>query len=77
MNRTISLRLTSERENLLRQVKKFFNVRKNSDAIDMALKMSLKDRPDYGERLKAVTGCIKLAGEESAVAAVRNLRGDL
>jgi len=77
MNRTISLRLTSERENLLRQVKKFFNVRKNSDAIDLALRMSLRDRADYDERLNAVTGCIQLNGEETAVEAVRNLRGDL
>ena len=77
MNRTISLRLTSEREILLKQVKKFFNVRKNSDAIDLALKMSLRDRPDYAERLNAVTGCIKLKKGETAVAAVRSLRGGL
>jgi len=77
MNRTISLRLTSERENLLKQVKKFFNVSKNSDAIDLALKMSLRDRPDYAERLNAVTGCIKLKKGKTAVAAVRKLRGDL
>lgn len=77
MNRTISLRLTSERENLLKQVKKFFNVRKNSDAIDLALKMSLRERPDYDERLKAVTGCIQLNGDETAVTAVRSLRGVL
>ena len=77
MNRTISLRLTSERENLLKQVKKFFNVSKNSDAIDLALKMSLRDRPDYDERLNAVSGCIQLNGEETAVTAVRSLRGNL
>lgn len=77
MNRTISLRLTTERENLLKQVKKLFNIKKNSDAIDLALKMSLRDQPDYGERLNAVTGCIKLNGEKTAVTAVRNLRGDL
>lgn len=77
MNRTISLRLTSERGNLLKQAKQFFKVRKNSDAIDLALKMSLRERPGYDERLKAVTGCIQLNGEETAVAAVRNLRGGL
>ncbi len=77
MNRTISLRLTSERENLLKQVKKFFKVRKNSDAIDLALKMSLRERHDYDERLKAVTGFIQLNGDETAVTAVRSLRGVL
>ncbi len=77
MNKTISLRLTSERGNLLKQAKQFFKVRKNSDAIDLALKMSLRERPDYDERLKAVTGCIQLNGGKTAVDAVRNLRGGL
>lgn len=77
MNRTISLRITSEREYLLKQAKQRFKVKKNSDAIDMALKMSLKERPDYDERLRAVAGCIQLNDGETAIAAVRNLRGDL
>lgn len=76
MNRTISLRITSEREYLLKQAKQFFKVKKNSDAIDMALKMSLKNRSDYEERLRSVTGCIQLSDGETAVAAVRRLRGD-
>ncbi len=77
MNRTISLRITSEREYLLKQAKQFFKVKKNSDAIDMALKMSLKNRSDYEERLRSVTGCIQLNDGETAITAVRNLRGDL
>jgi len=77
MNRTISIRLTPERDILLKQLKKIFNVKNNSDAIDLALKMSVKDMPDFEKRLKAATGCIKPFTEESAVAAVRRLREDL
>jgi len=77
MNRTISIRITPERDDLLRRAKVIFNVEKNSDAIDLALKISVKDLPDFDKRLKDATGCIKPFAEESAVAAVRRIREDL
>ena len=76
MSETISIRLTPERKNLLEEAKRHFKVKKNSDVIDLALKISLRSRSDYESRLKAVVGCIKLAGKKDAVERIRALRGN-
>lgn len=76
MTRTISIRLTPEREYLLIQAKKRFKAKKYSDVIDLALKTSVKDISDYGLRLKNAIGCIKFQGDENAIDLIRNLRGE-
>jgi len=77
MNQTVTIRLTPSRERLLNLFKKRFNLKKNSEAIELALKMSLKDSIDYGSRLKKVSGCISLNGEEDSVKRIRSIRGEI
>ena len=43
MNQSITIRLTPKRERLLKLFKKRFNIQKNSEAIELALKLSFKD----------------------------------
>jgi hypothetical protein len=74
MNQTISFRLTPKRERLLKLLKKRFNIKKNSEAIDLALNMSFKDDIDYKSRLKKVSGCISLKGKATSVKKIRSLR---
>ena len=74
MSQTITIRLTSKRERLLKLLKKRFNIKRNSDAIDLALKMSFKDDIDYKSRLEKASGCIKLKGRENSTKKIRTLR---
>ena len=74
MNKTISIRLTEERADLLSRAKRYFKVKKDTDVIDLALKTSLKAEFDYDSKLKSVLGCIKLTGNESATRTIRALR---
>lgn len=76
MTETISIRLTPERKNLLEQAKRHFKVDKNSAVIDLALKISLRNRADYDSRLKAVAGCIELPGKKTSIERIRELRGN-
>ena len=77
MSQTVTIRLTPSRERLLSLFKKRFNLKKNSEAIELALKMSLKDNIDYGSRLKKVSGCISINGEEDSVKRIRSIRGEI
>ena len=74
MSQTITIRLTSKRERLLKLLKKRFNLRKNSEAIDLALSMSFNDDIDYKSRLEKVSGCIRLKGKENSIKRIRSLR---
>jgi hypothetical protein len=74
MGQTITIRLTPKREKLLTCLKKRFKVKKNSQAIDLALKMSITDDIDYRSRIEQVSGCISLKGKGSAVKRIRSLR---
>ena len=74
MSQTITIRLTRKREQLLKLVKKRFNIKKNSEAIDLALSMSFKDDADYRSRLEKVSGSIRLKGKATAVKNIRSLR---
>ena len=74
MSQTITIRLTSKRERLLKLLKKRFNLRKNSEAIDLALSMRFNDDIDYKSKLEKVSGCIRLKGIKNSVKKVRSLR---
>ena len=74
MSQSITIRLTPARERLLKLVKKRFKVKKNSEAIDIALKMSFDENIDYSTRLQKVTGCISLKGKGNAIERIRSLR---
>jgi hypothetical protein len=74
MNQTITIRLTPKRERLLKLLKKRFNIKKNSEAIDLALRMSFKDDIDYKSRLKKVSGSIRLKGKATSIKSIRSLR---
>ena len=47
MAQSITIRLTPERARFIKLIKKRFNFKKNSEAIDLALRMSLEDEIDY------------------------------
>lgn len=74
MNRTITIRLTPEREEMLSKIKRRFKVRKNSEAIDLALRLSYEEDVEYKERIKKVAGCISLKGQDTSVKKIRSLR---
>ena len=74
MNHSITFRLTPARERLLKLVKKRYKVKKNSEAIDIALKISYDGNSNYSDKIKKVKGCIKLNGEKNAIKKIRSLR---
>jgi hypothetical protein len=74
MDKTITIRLTPERRNLLMRAKKHFKTTRNSDVIDFALRASLRDVSDYEKRLNSVIGCTKFANDENSVQKIRALR---
>ena len=74
MSQTITIRLTPKRERILKLLKKHFNVKKNSEAIDLALTKSLQEDMDYESKLQKVAGCISLSGRTTAVKRIRSMR---
>lgn len=74
MSQIITIRLTTKRERLLKLLKKRFNLKRNSEVIDLALSMSLKDNIDYRSRLEKVSGCISLKGKRDSIKEIRALR---
>jgi hypothetical protein len=74
MSQTITIRLTPKREKLILGLKKRFKLKNNSDAIDVALKMSTTDDVDYRSKIAQVSGCISLKGKTNAVKRIRSLR---
>jgi len=76
MAQSITIRLTPERARFIKPIKKRFNFRKNSEAIDLALRMSLEDEIDYKYKVEQVSGCIGLPGSKTAAQRIRDLRGE-
>lgn len=76
MSQTITIRLTAKRERLLKNFKKKFNLKKNSEAIDLALGMGSNDDIDYKRRIDKVTGIINLKSKKTSVKTIRILRDD-
>ena len=74
MPQTITIRLTPHRERMLNRVKKRYNLRKNSDAIELALTMVSGDDVKYRSRIEKVAGCIRPGKRGDAVTAIRGLR---
>jgi len=74
MSRSITIRLTPTRERLLKLLKRRFNLKNNSDAIDLALRMSFREEIDYKSRIEKVAGCISLKGRKDSVKMIRSLR---
>ena len=74
MSRSITIRLTPTRERLLKLLKKRFNLKKNSEAIDLALRMSFREEIDYKSRIEKIAGCISLRGRKNSVKMIRSLR---
>ena len=74
MNQSITIRLTPKRERLLKLFKKRFHIQKNSEAIELALKLSFKDETDYKSKIQKVTGCLKSKNNKNAITQIRSLR---
>ncbi len=74
MNQTITIRLTPKREKMLSKIKRRFKVRKNSEAIDLALRLSYGEDIDYKDRIKKVAGCVSLKRQDTSVNKIRSLR---
>ena len=74
MNQAITIRLTPTRERLLKLFKKRFNIKKNSEAIELALRMSFNNEISYESKIKKVAGCIESESHTDAVSQIRSLR---
>jgi hypothetical protein len=74
MNQSITIRLTPTRERLLKLFKQRYNLKTNSEAIELALRIGFEDEVDYKTKIKKVTGCIKLEDNVSSVNRIRSLR---
>lgn len=74
MSQTLTFRLTPEREKMLNKIKRRFKVKKNSEAIDLLLKMNFEKEPSYRNRIEKVSGCLALKGKEDAEKRIRRLR---
>lgn len=74
MSQSITIRLTPTRERLLKVLKKRHNLKKNSEVIDLALRMSFKEDTDYRAKIEKVAGCISLVGRKNSVKMIRSLR---
>ncbi len=77
MSQIITIRLTQKRKQLLNAVKRRFNLKKNSEAIDLALGMSTDNGIDYKKSIEKVSGIIKVNGEKSSIKKIRSLREGL
>lgn len=75
MSTTITIRLTPERERLLKLFKQQHNIQRNSEAIELALKLGFKDQIEYLPKIRQVAGCLKQNCKQNADEIVRNLRG--
>jgi hypothetical protein len=74
MSQTITIRLTPTRELLLKLLKRRFNLKNNSEAVELALRMSFKDDIDYKAKIENVAGCIGGKGRKNSVTLIRSLR---
>ena len=54
MNQSITIRLNPTRERLLKLFKRRYNLKTNSEAIELALRIGFEDEVDYKTKLKQV-----------------------
>ncbi|MBU3915190.1 hypothetical protein KKA14_06610 [bacterium] len=74
MSTTITIRLTPERERLLKLFKQQYNIDKNSEAFEFALKLGFDKNLDYKSKIEKVAGCLTRNGDKNATEIVRSLR---
>jgi len=75
MSNSITIRLTPDRERLLKLFKLRHNIQKTSEAIELALKLGFDEQIDYLPKINNVAGCLQFENGENADEIVRNLRG--
>lgn len=74
MSNTITIRLTPDRERLLKLFKHQHNVKTNSEAFELALRLGAAEDQDYKKKLSKVAGCLAKDSRQDAVEMVRALR---
>lgn len=74
MTGTLTIRLTAQRTQQLNRLKKRLRVKKNIEAIDIALEMSCREEVDYKSRIEKAGGCLCAAAGADAVKRIRSLR---
>ena len=74
MGQSITIRLTPTRERLLKLLKRRYDLKNNSEVIDLALRMSFKEEIDYKSRIDKVAGCVSSKGRKNSVKIIRSLR---
>jgi len=74
MSNTITIRLTPDRERLLKLFKMRYHIEKNTDAIELALKIGFESDIDYRTKLERVAGCLQGVDNRNAVDMIRELR---
>ncbi len=77
MSQIITIRLTQKRKQLLNAVKRRFNLKKNPEAIDLALGMSVDNGINYKSSIEKVSGTISFSAEKNSVKRIRSLRDRL
>ena len=60
MSNTITIRLTPDRERLLKLFKLQHNIQKNSEAIELALRLGSDSDVGYNSKINQVAGCLVL-----------------
>ena len=74
MTETLTIRLTAQRTHLLNRLKKRLRVKKNIDAIDIALQMGCRDEVEYMRKIEKAAGCLSADAGPGAVERIRSLR---
>ncbi len=74
MSNTITIRLTPDRERLLKLFKLRHNIKKNSEAIELALRLGFESELDYRSKINKVAGCLKSKEDRKASDMIRTLR---
>ena len=81
MSQSITVRLTPTRARLLKMLKRRFNLKTNSEVIDLALRTSVQkeiedEEIDYRARIEKVAGCLRKRSGKDAMKRIRELRDD-
>lgn len=74
MSTTITIRLTPDRERLLKLFKQRYNIKKNSEAFEFALKLGFENDLDYKSKIEKVAGCLTDKRDKNATEIIRSLR---
>ncbi|MDY7031738.1 MAG: hypothetical protein SVY10_07505 [Thermodesulfobacteriota bacterium] len=74
MKQSVTIRLTPTRQRLLKLFKKRHNLKKDSEAFELALRMTFEEEIDYRSKIERVAGCIKSEDDRDSVQQIRSLR---